>query len=75
MRAVIPLHIDYIPLSFAQSYQCVVRRTLLLDPNSRELKFYSKINDLTRLSSCVSWSPEAYGKNRFKCKTLETEIF
>ena len=34
-----------------------IRPTLFLDPNSRELKFYSKMRDLYGLSTCVNWSP------------------
>merc|ERR1712168_1757334 len=47
---------------------------LLLDTNSRELKFYSKMNDLTRLSSCVSWSPEAYGPSKYKNENPEVAL-
>jgi len=43
-----------------------IRPTLFLDPNSRELKFYSKMRDLYGLSTCVNWSPGAYGKSELK---------
>ena len=39
-----------------------IHRTPFLDPNSRDLRFYSRMKDLDRISTCSKWSPGAFGK-------------
>merc|ERR1712226_1423370 len=39
---------------------------LLLDPNSRDLTYYSKMKDMDRLSTCIYWSPGAIGPSKYK---------
>ena len=51
-------------LLFTVSFLLICLSNLDLDPNSRDLTYYSKMKDMDRLSTCINWSPGAIGKYR-----------
>ena len=42
-------------------------------PHSRDLRFYSRMKDLDRISTCSKWPPGAFGKNCGVSTSSETK--
>jgi len=64
----------YIFKAEKQSERYGKKYVLLLDPNSRDLRFYSKMKDLDRISTCSKWSPGAFGPSKYKNKNKDVAL-
>lgn len=65
---------SYIFQASKQSNLYEPKYVLVLDPNSRELTFYSKMKDSDRISTCLQWSPGAVGPSKYKNKRSQVAL-